>query len=119
MRKLPLFLTIICDFALNYGSGETTSTEITPLPSKLLLGQNFPNPVSKYSNIEFTIPSAGNVKISLIDINGTHITNYLNSHFDKGKHTTKICVDSLSDGIYIYCLNYEGNKLFKKLSVKR
>ncbi|MFO7656981.1 MAG: lamin tail domain-containing protein [Bacteroidales bacterium] len=69
------------------------------------VGQNYPNPFSDYTCIEYIIPSKSNVKVEVYSILGQKITELADEMQDAGKHTvewdgTGQDGRALSDGIY-------------------
>ncbi|MBA3705768.1 MAG: T9SS type A sorting domain-containing protein, partial [Bacteroidetes bacterium] len=68
------------------------------------LGQNYPNPSTGNTQVDFTIAQACNVSVELFDITGRKIKTILNnSAMQEGKHTVTINASSaLSDGSYFY-----------------
>ena len=64
------------------------------------LHQNYPNPFNAITNIQFDIPTASRVHISVYNILGKHITTLIDKHLNQGFHTIPFDASDLSSGIY-------------------
>ncbi len=71
--------------------------------NKLLLLQNYPNPFSLSTNIEFNLPEATNVTIEIFNLRGQKIITLMTNKYETaGKHLIKLNAVDLPSGIY-YC----------------
>jgi len=66
------------------------------------LYQNYPNPFNPGTVISFSIPQAGQTKISVYDMLGREVATLVNEFLNAGLHTTQFNANDLSSGIYIY-----------------
>ena len=73
-------------------------------PSKFELSQNYPNPFNPSTTIRFSLPAAGNVKLTLFDILGQEIKTLANEFKEAGVHTLNFDASELNSGLYIYKL---------------
>jgi len=83
------------------------------------LSQNYPNPFNPSTRILFTIPEAGNVKLTLYDALGRLMKTLLNEHKSRGMYEFELDASDLSSGVYFYKLeapNYSNSK--KMLLIK-
>ena len=79
------------------------------LPSSFMLNQNYPNPFNPTTNIEYSIPLKGIVKLQIFDILGRTVATLVNGIQDAGVyHTTWTGKTSngitMSSGVYFYRL---------------
>lgn len=72
------------------------------IPNYYSLGQNYPNPFNPSTKIKFTLPQAGNVKLTVYDILGREIRTLVNEVRDAGVHEVSFNASSLSSGVYFY-----------------
>ncbi|MCK9280643.1 MAG: T9SS type A sorting domain-containing protein [Melioribacteraceae bacterium] len=72
------------------------------LPEGYSLSQNYPNPFNPTTNIEYSLPASGNVKIILFDAIGNEIKVLVNKYEDGGYHKIELNAENLASGIYIY-----------------
>jgi len=71
-------------------------------PKKFELYQNYPNPINPVTSIRFTIPEAGNVKLSIFNILGQEIRTIVNEFKEAGIYTINFSAEDLNSGVYIY-----------------
>ncbi len=67
---------------------------------------NYPNPFNPSTNIQFSIPQSGNVKIVIYDIIGREVSKIVEKHFEKGSYIFNWNArdkygNRLSSGMYI------------------
>ena len=75
------------------------------LPSQYFLSQNFPNPFNPITQIEFSIPKSGIVKLEIFDVLGRKVKELLNQDLSLGSYTVNFDASNLSSGIYYYRLS--------------
>lgn len=90
------------------------------LPAGFSLNQNYPNPFISGSsdaqtNIDFEIPSAGNVVLTIYDILGREVTTLLEKSLEAGNYSVKFNPQNLPAGNYIYKLNWNNLTLTGKM----
>ncbi|MDI6766514.1 MAG: FlgD immunoglobulin-like domain containing protein [Bacteroidota bacterium] len=71
--------------------GEVTSVKdmnSTELPNKFILSQNYPNPFNPITTISYTLPTSGNVKINIYNLNGKLVRKLLNENKSAGTHSS-------------------------------
>lgn len=82
--------------------------------------QNFPNPFNPSTNIEFYVPSAGNIQLKIFNINGEVMKqfNFVNEP-EGSKRITWNGKDefnnSVASGVYFYQVIFNANVLTKKM----
>lgn len=72
------------------------------------LYQNYPNPFNPSTSISFSLPQAGQTKISVYDMLGREVTVLINDFLESGIHTTSFNGSGLSSGVYIYRIESGG-----------
>lgn len=81
------------------------------------LYQNNPNPFSESTAIEFNLPTATNVTLSLFDLNGRLLLEK-NEGFEKGQNRFNISSSDISvNGIVIYKIETEKHSATKRMIV--
>ncbi|MFZ4414129.1 MAG: T9SS type A sorting domain-containing protein, partial [Bacteroidales bacterium] len=92
---------------------------IDNLDEKMLwLGQNMPNPTTGLTNIEYSLPSSGEVKFDIINLFGQKVFSS-DEKLNAGKHFIDLNVNNLSAGIYYYAIEFKGKRLVKKMVVNK
>ncbi len=81
------------------------------------LHQNMPNPCSKETTIQFTLPSRDHVSLMIYDLNGKEIMNVLDQQTPAGDHQIKINTQNFRPGIYYYTLKTTTSKETRKMVV--
>jgi hypothetical protein len=111
--------------SISHCSGPITTLNITisngiieTSNTSFLLSQNSPNPASAYTNIEYHVTTATNVKFELINLLGDKIMAKSIKAIS-GKNNFVLDVSALPNGIYYYSMEYIGKKQFKKLIVSK
>jgi len=56
------------------------------IPEKFTLGQNYPNPFNPSTQIQFSVSSPTNVKLSIYDVLGQHIKTLVDQSMQTGTH---------------------------------
>jgi hypothetical protein len=81
------------------------------------LRQNYPNPVSTRTTIEFEIQSEESVEIILYNLLGQKVSTLLKGTYGPGTYSVPLKVTGLASGIYIYRLTTRNSVSAKKLIV--
>ena len=108
---------IIDDLRLVTDEPVNIANQTTTLPEKIELHQNYPNPFNPETAIEYSLPKANNVKLSIYNIKGDLIKSY--QHFaNPGTHkivwdATNYSGQKVASGTYIYRLK-TGNKVLSR-----
>jgi hypothetical protein len=79
------------------------------------LHQNFPNPFNPVTQIQFTIPVSGSVRLTLIDAAGKQIAVLIDREMKKGSYSYTLDASRLSSGVYFYRLQSANYSVTKKL----
>jgi hypothetical protein len=62
------------------------------------LSQNYPNPFSTLTNIEFNISTESKVEINIYNINGQLVRNLLNKNLPSGQHNISWETEQMKQG---------------------
>ncbi|MBU4445603.1 immune inhibitor A, partial [bacterium] len=85
------------------------------------LKQNYPNPFNPESRIEYTLPEAGLVRLSIYNILGEKVAEPVNDYQPAGNHFVNVNIQSiqpaLSSGVYFYILQYGNYSLTRKMMI--
>ncbi|MCR9131760.1 MAG: T9SS type A sorting domain-containing protein [bacterium] len=105
----------------HFNSGTTVSNEesANSFPNRIELNQNYPNPFNPSTNIQFSIPHSGLVKLEVFNVLGQKVASLIDQPMSAGSHTINFNARGLSSGIYIYKLAFgEQVSLRKMLLIK-
>ena len=82
------------------------------------LGQNIPNPASAATAIPFTLPQAGQVRISVMAANGQVIFRQ-ETEAEAGSNRIEIDASDWAAGVYYYTMEYRGQRITRKMNIVR
>jgi hypothetical protein len=83
-----------------------------------VLGQNYPNPFRNQTTIQYTLPQAGRVNLTLFDISGRTVKVLVNGTKEAGTHAVNVNTGSLTRGIYYYRMQVGDFTDVKKLTIQ-
>ncbi len=90
---------------IKYGSTIGIEPVSGTLPEKFELSQNYPNPFNPSTNINFSIPVSGKVKLSVFDVSGREVAVLVNKDLAAGTYKADFNASMLSSGVYFYRIN--------------
>jgi hypothetical protein len=118
-------------FALCGSSGATTATNVfhvigcgpfvgitttnNEIPELYRLSQNYPNPFNPATNIKFSLPKAGNVKMVVFDILGKEVTTLVNEFRTAGNYVVDFDASNYASGVYFYTIKVNDFTETKKM----
>ncbi|NOX18403.1 MAG: T9SS type A sorting domain-containing protein [Chlorobi bacterium] len=102
----------LADFDMLVGVDETFADNI-----KFELKQNYPNPFNPSTNIEFSVPSASDVKLSVYNLLGQEVSILVNKNLTAGNYKITFNGENLSSGIYLYRLQTNGFNIVRKMTL--
>lgn len=71
-------------------------------PDKFSLSQNYPNPFNPVTNINFSLPRSGFVRLGVYDALGREVKSLVNEFKQTGSYSVDFSASKLSSGIYFY-----------------
>ncbi len=78
------------------------------LPHDFDLSQNYPNPFNPATTIEYKVPEASNVKITVYDALGKQVEVLKDGFQNAGTYTLNFNGSNLASGIYLYRMEAKG-----------
>jgi hypothetical protein len=98
----------------------TSTIGIEEMPTALSnVSDNYPNPFSTYSTIDFVLNNRANVSLMVTDMSGRMVQNQYLGMLSAGSHKATLSADNLADGIYFYTLTINGENITRKMVVKK
>ncbi len=86
-------------------------------PTEFALSQNYPNPFNPTTQIQFTVPETGNVKLDVYNLMGQRVATLLNENVNSGSHTITFDASNLASGVYLYRLQAGSAVLTRKMTL--
>jgi len=74
------------------------------LPTTVELDQNYPNPFSANTEIVYTLPNAGHVRLVIYDVRGREVARLVDGRQGAGEHRVPWMAEGLPSGLYVYRL---------------
>ena len=88
-------------------------------PSTLRLGQNYPNPFNPTTTIEFSLPAAAQVDLTVFDALGREVDQLVHSVLGPGTFRVQWDAGQRPSGEYFYRLSSGGYSRVRKLILLR
>lgn len=85
------------------------------IPVSFALHQNYPNPFNPETTIEFSLPQAGLVRLSVYNLLGQEIAALVNRELRAGSYKVPWDAGSLPSGVYVYRLQAGTEAAARKL----
>jgi photosystem II stability/assembly factor-like uncharacterized protein len=86
------------------GGVTDVNNEVTLIPERLSLSQNFPNPFNPVTTITYEIPERGFVSLKVYDLLGREVATLVNEEKPAGKYDVEFDGKNFSSGLYFYKL---------------
>ena len=74
------------------------------LPENYVLAGAFPNPFNPVTTIQYALPEAGKVTLTVFDITGREVARIVDGYRDAGWHSVTFEAEHLASGLYVYRL---------------
>jgi hypothetical protein len=87
---------------INDHSNVVDGVDLTP--SLVSLGQNFPNPFNRMTEISYELMNGSEVTIEVMDLTGRKVMEIKEGYKPSGQHNLKIDAVNLQSGVYFYTL---------------
>ena len=102
------------DFNGTYAYSDEVEVDVTA-PLSFNLDQNYPNPFNPTTNIKFSVPESGNVKLSVYNLVGEEVAVLVNGFSQAGTFEVTFDASNLSTGVYLYKLQSANSVQTKKM----
>ncbi len=96
---------------------ETSAESELELPAAYKLSQNYPNPFNPSTIIEFALPEAGMVTLTVHDILGRQVATIFSGEMNAGNHSFQWDSGELASGVYLYRLRAGNVSQTRKMQI--
>jgi len=90
-------------------------TKLDEIPTVYDLAQNYPNPFNPTTKIEYSLPDASRVRISVYNNLGQEVINLVDDYQSIGKYIVEFNAHNLPSGIYFYRIQSDKFTAVKKM----
>ena len=84
----------------------------------MLLGQNIPNPAKSQTVVNYQVPTDGTVVFTLTTVTGQVIYT-TTQEVEAGRNSVEFNTENLAAGIYFYTMDFNGQRLTKKMTIRK
>ncbi|MBK9099937.1 MAG: T9SS type A sorting domain-containing protein [bacterium] len=102
------------DFNGTYEYSEIVEVEVVG-PLTFELAQNYPNPFNPSTNIKYSVPESGNIRLSVYNLVGEEVAVLVNGFSQAGFFEVTFDASNLSTGVYLYKLQSANSVQTKKM----
>lgn len=88
-------------------------------PATFSLAQNYPNPFNPTTTIEYTLPSAAQVRLTVYNVLGQEVASLLEGEREAGRHRFKFDAAELPSGVYVYRLEAGTHTAVRRMIVMK
>lgn len=81
------------------------------------LSQNYPNPFNHTSTVTYSLVSAAEVGLKIVDLAGREVFDQNYGKINPGQHTLILDATKLSPGIYFYSITASGSTVTRKMVI--
>ncbi len=96
--------TVFLDNVYFYTTNLTSNEDELEIPNEVKLFQNYPNPFNPSTNIEFNIPEATQVSLTIFNSIGQQVATLVDSQLSPGNYSLLWDASNASSGVYYYQL---------------
>jgi hypothetical protein len=96
---------------------ESVGIETLEENNAFTLGQNIPNPANENTLINYSVPEAGEVIFHVHSISGQLLYSKT-IETQRGNQSIELNTSTLAAGVYFYSMEYKGQRLVKRMSVR-
>jgi hypothetical protein len=86
-----------------------------PAPAAFVLDPNYPNPFNPVTSISFSLPQAGQVRLTVFDLLGRAVAVLADGEAGSGVHRVAFNGAGLPSGVYFYRLESAGRVIARKM----
>jgi len=114
---------LLDDISINWTQTSIDDNSGT-IPNSFTLSQNYPNPFNPSTEISFTIPVNGQVKLTVFDLLGRNVKTLISEELTAGSHEitwegNDESGKNVASGIYLYKLETAGMNQVKMMTLIR
>ncbi|MEA3444844.1 MAG: right-handed parallel beta-helix repeat-containing protein, partial [Bacteroidota bacterium] len=106
-------------FAFDVGAFESSISNYRLFPDTSILIDIHPNPASEVLILNYTLETAGQAKIQIVNPFGIVVTKIEDGTLDRGSYSKEISLANFNTGIYLVVANIKGSRSTKRILIIR
>jgi len=120
----PYSITAYIDSQDDYPENDTAKINCDNVSIKSInsanisVSQNIPNPVNDITVIKYNVPTDGKVQFTVYSVNGQVLFTQ-SAEAKVGENSLELSVSNLASGLYFYSMEFNGQRIVRKMSVQR
>lgn len=120
-NRYALYMRASVEYDATLPDTKLTDMNETPAPVALSLSQNYPNPFTSVSSVEYSIPGEGYATLSLHDMLGRTVSVLASGNQEHGTHIARIDAAQLglTPGMYILRLRQGATVITRNITLMR
>jgi len=91
------------------------SSNVNKIPVRYVLRNNYPNPFNPTTTIQYDIPKASHVILTIYNMNGQVVERLVNQKQEPGFYSVNWDARNVSTGVYFYQIRADGFQQVKKM----
>lgn len=91
--------------------------DVLNIPSKFTVEKPYPNPFNPTTVLQFDLPEAARVKLSVYDVSGRLVATLADGWRDAGAHQVSFDASDLAAGVYVYRLTAGNHQASGKIAL--
>jgi hypothetical protein len=103
--------------AFHYSKEVTVNAE-SIIPANLILG-NYPNPFNPATTLHFSLPAAGQVRLTVYDALGAEVTTIIDGQMEAGTHEVRWNAEKFPGGTYFYVIHVNNSYAVQRMMLLR
>jgi hypothetical protein len=88
-------------------------------PATFTLSAAYPNPFNPATQIAFTLPASGTVRLAVYDATGREVARLADGYVQAGEHTATFDAAGLPSGVYFYRLTTPNGALTRSMTLMK
>jgi hypothetical protein len=116
---LPVQYKYIQDFVFTEADWIDCWEDVAEINAELpVVSQNYPNPVSRATTIDVSLPTGGNLSLKVSNLLGQEVLTIDRGYVTAGSHSFTIDCSTLEQGVYFYSVKANDGEVTKRMIVR-
>jgi hypothetical protein len=109
-----VFFEDVLDYFNNIKYPSLVEDDVHRIPHTFTVQQNFPNPFNPNTSIQFKLPKAGEIRITIFNVSGEKLVQHT-AYYSAGSNQFDVQAKGWASGVYLYRIEFEGAISVRKM----